>query len=81
VNEQRAHQVSCASAVGEEALGVGGVWLVLTTIFEFGFGRSVAKKPWRDLLADYNLAEGRLWPVVLTWIAIGPEITRSRTSR
>ena len=61
-----------------EALKVGGIWLALTTAFEFSFGRAIAGKPWPELLADYNLSRGRLWPVVLAWIAAGPEITRSR---
>jgi hypothetical protein len=48
-----------------EALRVGEIWLVLTVMFEFGFRRLVAKKGWRDLLADYNLMRGRAWPLVL----------------
>ena len=59
-----------------EALQIGAVWLGLTVAFEFGFGRLVAKKPWRELTADYNVARGRLWPLVLAWIALGPELTR-----
>src|SRR5918997_1781576 len=51
---------------------VGAFWLVLTVLFEFGFGRGVDGKSWSDLLADYNLAEGRLWPLVLAWLALGP---------
>ncbi len=98
-SEQRAHQLSCASALGAfaayfhalqrrwplqsrgEALRVGSIWLALTTAFEFSFGRLVAKKSWPELTADYNLTRGRLWPVVLAWVAIGPEITRSRAER
>jgi hypothetical protein len=60
----------------DEALKVGSVWLGLTVGFEFGFGRLVARKPWNELLADYNLFRGRLWPLVLMWLAAGPEITR-----
>ncbi len=59
-----------------EALKVGGAWLGLTVAFEFVFGRLVAKKSWRELTADYNLARGRLWPLVLAWIGLGPEIAR-----
>src|SRR5215207_878046 len=54
------------------ALRVGAFWLVLTVLFEFGFGRGVDGKSWSELLADYNLAEGRLWPLVLGWLAFGP---------
>jgi hypothetical protein len=59
-----------------EALKIGGTWLGLTVAFEFTFGRLVAKKPWRELAADYNLTKGRLWPLVLAWIALGPEVAR-----
>lgn len=99
VGEQRAHQLSCVTALGvfaayfqglqrrwplrnrDEALTVGGFWLVLTTAFEFCFGRLVAGKSWSELGSDYNLTRGRLWPVVLAWIAIGPEVTRPRAER
>jgi hypothetical protein len=96
MSEQRAHQLSCVSALGafaayfralqfrwplqgrNEALTIGGLWLALTTAFEFCFGRLVAKKSWSELTADYNLTRGRLWPVVLAGIAIGPEVARRR---
>jgi hypothetical protein len=64
-----------------EALRIGGAWLGLTVAFEFTFGRLVAKKPWRELIADYNVARGRLWPLVLAWIAIGPEVARRWDNR
>ena len=64
-----------------EALRIGGAWVGLTVAFEFTFGRLVAKKPWRELVADYNVARGRLWPLVLACIAIGPEVARRWDSR
>jgi hypothetical protein len=60
------------------ALEVGAVWLVLTIAFEFGFGRGVAHTSWEELLADYDLRKGRVWPLVLAWIALGPAIVRAR---
>jgi len=59
-----------------EALRIGGIWLVLTIGFEFGFGRLVGRKSWRELLSDYDLARGRTWPLVLAWLAAGPAVTR-----
>lgn len=59
-----------------ESLPVGGLWLALTVCFEFGFGRLVAKKSWRELGAEYDVSKGRLWPLVLAWIAVGPEVIR-----
>ena len=61
-----------------EALEVGIAWLALTVAFEFGFGRGVAHTSWDELLADYDLRKGRLWPLVLAWIALGPAIVRAR---
>ncbi len=63
-----------------EAIEVGAAWLLLTVGFEFGFGRLVAHQSWEDLLADYDVADGRLWPVVLAWLAAGPLVVR-RTDR
>jgi hypothetical protein len=64
-----------------EALGVGGLWSAATVVFEFGFGRHVAKKPWPELLADYDLRHGRTWPLVVAWIGAGPLIMRRLTRR
>ena len=48
-----------------EALSVGAAWAALTVAFEFGFGRLVAKQSWDRLLADYDISQGRTWPLVL----------------
>jgi hypothetical protein len=66
-----------ALASTREALEVGVVWLTLTIAFEFGFGRGVAHTSWEELLADYDVRKGRLWPLVLAWIALGPAVVRS----
>ena len=63
------------------ALQVGAAWLVLTIAFEFGFGRGVAHTSWDELLADYDLRKGRLWPLVLAWIALGPAVLRAAHGR
>ena len=55
-----------------QAFAIGGLWLAMTVAFEFGFGRYVAGHSWTRLLADYNLLEGRVWPVFLLWIAVVP---------
>jgi hypothetical protein len=59
-----------------EALRIGCAWLAMTVAFEFGFGRAVAKQSWEELFADYSLAEGRTWPLVLAWIALEPTVVR-----
>jgi len=59
-----------------EALRVGRIWLALTVLFEFSFGRLVAKQSWKDLFADYNFVRGRMWPLVLLWLWRGPAIVQ-----
>lgn len=53
-------------------LEVGALWLLLTVAFELLFGHYVAGASWRDLLHDYNVFEGRFWPLVLFAVVLGP---------
>ena len=57
---------------GIHALAIGFIWLVLTAAFECVFGHFVAGHSWSQLLHDYNLLEGRVWVLVLVWIALSP---------
>jgi hypothetical protein len=59
------------------ALAIGGVWVVLTVLFEFGFGHYIDGKSWSELLENYNVPAGRIWILVLFWIAIGPLTIRA----
>lgn len=64
------------------ALGIGGIWAALTVLFEFGLGRYVQGSSWPDLLANYNLAAGRIWVLVPVWMGLGPAgLQRLRTIR
>ena len=56
---------------GGMAFAIGFVWLFLTLLFEFGFGRARGV-PWSVLLRDYNLAAGRLWPIILLVVTFSP---------
>ncbi|HRH36696.1 MAG TPA: hypothetical protein PK760_00025 [Flavobacteriales bacterium] len=58
-----------------EAMRIGMLWLCMTLGFEFGIGHFVFKKPWPELLADYNIAKGRIWVLVLITTATAPWIT------
>jgi hypothetical protein len=58
-----------------EALEVGAAWGMLTILFEFSFGRLVTRRSWSELLGAYDLRRGRLWPLMLLWICLGPLIT------
>lgn len=54
-----------------QLVGVGALWLALTVAFELGFGY-VSGLGWKALLADYDLAAGRLWPLVLLATLLAP---------
>jgi hypothetical protein len=56
------------------AIAIGASWAVLTVLFEFGLGRYILGSSWSDLLANYNLAAGRIWIVVLVWMALEPAV-------
>ena len=46
--------------------------VVLTVCFEFLFGHYVDRRSWSDLAANYEIWNGRLWPVALVVIAFMP---------
>jgi hypothetical protein len=63
----------------KQAWIVGAVWVSMTICFEFVFGHYVMGNSWQRLLHDYNILEGRLWPLVLVWTLIAPYLfTRLR---
>jgi hypothetical protein len=45
-------------------------------MFEFTFGHYVDRRSWAELLANYNLVKGRLWPVVLATLVAAPFLWR-----
>jgi len=55
-----------------DALLIGVVWLLLTLAFEFLVGHYVFHKPWTELTEDYNVARGRIWPLVLVVVLFAP---------
>ena len=55
---------------------IGGGWVGLTMLFEFGFGHYVAKTPWKKLLHDYNLLKGRVWSLFLLTELVSPMLVR-----
>jgi hypothetical protein len=54
------------------AFAVGVLWLGLTLAFEFGAGHWLFRRSWAELLVDYNLASGRIWPLVLVATLLAP---------
>ena len=59
-------------ASSRQALLIGGMWLIMTVLFEFIFGHYVMGHPWDKLFHDYNLVKGRVWVLVLIWTALAP---------
>jgi hypothetical protein len=53
-------------------LRIGLLWSVLTLGFEFVAGHYLFGTPWATLLADYNLAKGRVWPLVVVTTTVAP---------
>jgi hypothetical protein len=60
------------AADARAAVRIGLLWLALTVAFEFLAGHFVFRTPWHRLLADYNLAAGRIWVLVPVTTAIAP---------
>jgi hypothetical protein len=46
--------------------------VLLTVAFEFLFGHYVDRRSWSDLVANYAIWNGRLWPLALATIAFTP---------
>jgi hypothetical protein len=59
---------------GSEALKIGFIWLVMTILFEFGFGHYVMNRSWVFLLRDYRIDKGRIWGLFLIWVLLLPLI-------
>ena len=55
-----------------DAMLIGVLWLLLTLGFEFLVGHYVFHKPWAELTQDYDVARGRIWPLVLIVVLFAP---------
>jgi hypothetical protein len=55
-----------------QAFAIGAGWAVMTVGFEFGVFHFIVGHPMSELLAAYNLAAGRLWPLVLLTELLAP---------
>lgn len=53
---------------------IGGLWLLLTLVFEFTFGRVGQHKSWAELMQAYTFEGGNLWPLVLLVILVSPRL-------
>lgn len=61
-------------ASSRQSLAIGLGWTLTTIAFELVFFHFVGGHSWEALLANYNLFAGRVWVVLLLWIAIAPAV-------
>lgn len=64
-----------------DAWRIGALWLALTLAFEFLAGHYLFKVPWRRILADYNVLDGRIWILVLLITLIAPAVAAALRGR
>lgn len=64
-----------------QAIAVGLIWLGLTVAFEFLFFHYAMGHPWSVLLEAYNILEGKVWVLVLVFVAIAPWLSYTIHSR
>jgi hypothetical protein len=54
-------------------IALGVMWMLLTVMFEFGFGRAM-RQSWATLLENYDVPHGRIWPLVLIVLLVTPMV-------
>lgn len=59
-------------STASQAWSIGLLWLSMTLAFEFGAGHFLFKKPWSELLVDYDITQGRIWVLVPIVTAMAP---------
>lgn len=59
-----------------QLLLIGIMWLALTLAFEFGFGYFVDHISISQLLADYDITRGKIWPLFLILELITPIVIK-----
>jgi hypothetical protein len=59
------------------AWSIGALWLLLTLAFEFLAGHHLIGDSWERLLAEYNVARGRIWILVLVSVLVAPVVVHA----
>ena len=62
----------------QDAWLIGITWVLLTVAFEFLGGHFLFGRPWKLLLADYNILAGRIWVMVLVVSLVTPVVAFTR---
>ena len=55
-----------------QAFFIGLFWVLLTVAFEFLFFHFVTGHSWAELLSNYDVMRGRIWVLLLAWVALAP---------
>jgi len=55
-----------------QSLNLGLLWVGLTLVFEFSFGRLIQGRPWHELLQAYTFKDGNIWPLVIVVTFFAP---------
>ena len=54
-----------------DAFLIGLLWMVLTLVFEFGFGL-YRGNTWAQLMDAYTISKGHLWLLIPIWLVVAP---------
>ncbi len=54
-----------------QAWATGALWAALTVAFEVALARG-GGHPWDDVVAQYALWHGSLWPLLVLWVLVAP---------
>ncbi len=68
-------------ASSRAAWSIGALWLLLTLAFEFLAGHYLLGDSWESLLAEYNVAKGRIWILVLISVLVAPVVVHALRQR
>lgn len=66
-----------AATTAATLAGYSAILVALTVTYEFGIGRAGGKS-WAEMLGDYAIWNGKLWPLVLVTLACTPWLWRGR---
>lgn len=55
-------------------LQIGSIWVLLTLSYEIILSRAVLHRTWNEITSDFDLLEGRLFPIGLLFLRFAPLI-------
>ncbi len=55
-------------------LQIGAIWVLLTLSYEIVLGRVALHRTWNEIASDFDLLEGRLFPIGLLFLLFAPLI-------